>query len=305
MTDLFLSDVIDGLDREPKILPCKYFYDARGSELFEQICELPEYYPTRADVEATETNIDAIVAALGPGVRLVELGSGAGVKTRILLSHLREVAAYVPIEISEAALDASAARLAEEFPQLTILPVAADYTLPFELPEAGATATRTVIYFPGSTIGNFHPPDAIQFMRRLRRIADGVLIGVDLKKDKAILERAYDDAAGVTAAFNLNLLVRMQRELGAELDLDGFEHMARYDEAAGRIEMHLVSRRDQAIVVGNRRFDLRAGETIRSEVSYKYSLPEFATVAMESGWEVEQVWTDRQGRFSLQYLAAR
>ena len=202
-------------------------------------------------------------------------------------------------------LSAMLNRLGEDASLPTILPVAADYTLPFELPEAGATATRTVIYFPGSTIGNFHPPDAIQFMRRLRRIADGVLIGVDLKKDKAILERAYDDAAGVTAAFNLNLLVRMQRELGAELDLDGFEHMARYDEAAGRIEMHLVSRRDQAIVVGNRRFDLRAGETIRSEVSYKYSLPEFATVAMESGWEVEQVWTDRQGRFSLQYLAAR
>lgn len=302
---VFLADVVDGLSSEPKTLPCKYLYDARGSVLFDRICELEEYYPTRADLEATRDNIAAIVGRIGPRVRLVELGSGSGVKTRILLDHLPELCAYVPVEISPEPLYRSTRALQQAFPDLVVQPVEADYTEPLSLPPPLSGVKKTVVYFPGSTIGNFHPPQATAFLERLGRLvqpAGGILIGVDLDKDPAVLERAYDDAEGVTAAFNLNLLHRIRRELGAAIDPDRFSHQARYDRDKKRIEMHLVSEVAQEIRIGGHRFPLNAGETIRSEVSYKYTLEGFADVAAEAGLDVASVWTDRAGRFSLQYL---
>ena len=302
---IFMADVIAGLSSEPKTLPCKYFYDARGSELFDQICELEEYYPTRADTQATADHVEAIASRIGPRARLIELGSGSSIKTRILLDHLDDPVAYVPVEISPEPLRRSACALREAYPDLTVQPVEADYTEPLSLPRPPAEPTRTVVYFPGSTIGNFHPPDASAFLARLRELVgpDGaILIGVDLDKDPAVLERAYDDAAGITAAFNLNVLHRIADELGADLDPSRFSHRAHYDRNNKRIEMHLVSDQDQVLVVGGRRFEMAAGETIRSEVSYKYGLDDFARVATRAGLRVHDVWTDREGLFSLQYL---
>ena len=301
----FLEEVIAGLGAAEKTLPCKYFYDARGSELFEQICELEEYYPTRADLEATTRNIDSIVDEVGPGCVLVELGSGSSTKTRVLLDHLPDIVGYVPIDISQAALDQSAASLRAEYPDLEILPTCADYTSTVDVPKTKREPTRTLIYFPGSTIGNFHPPDAIRFLRRIA-VACGpngaALIGADLKKDKDRLERAYDDAKGVTAAFNLNLLTRINRELGANFDLDAFAHAARYDETLGRIEMHLVSQREQTVTIGSQTFSFAAQETIRTEESYKYDNAGFRAMAAEAQLAVDAVWTDENGLFSLQYL---
>jgi L-histidine Nalpha-methyltransferase len=304
----FLADVLAGMAAEPKTLPCKYFYDAEGSRLFEEICGLDEYYLTRADLEATRRHVEAIASLAGPGCLLVELGSGASIKTRILLDHLRDVAAYVPIDISEAALAESVAALAADYPALEVLPVLADYTSTVPLPEPERRPARTLVYFPGSTIGNFHPPDAVRFLARIARaIGDGgaALVGVDLKKDAAVLERAYDDARGVTARFNKNLLARINRELGADFDLGAFRHAARYDATLGRIEMHLVSERAQEIHIGGARFALRAGETIRSEESYKYARDEFERVAGEAGLEVKAFFTDARALFSLQYLEPR
>ncbi|MEM1029738.1 MAG: L-histidine N(alpha)-methyltransferase [Myxococcota bacterium] len=310
----FLRDVQEGLAASPKTLPCKYLYDERGSQLFEEITSLDEYYPTRADLEATTTNVEAIVSRVGPGVRLVELGSGSSTKTRVLLDHLPDIAAYIPVEISSDALDESVTALREAYPDLEVLPLRADYTRPLTLPTPSRPFQKTVVYYPGSTIGNFHPKDAIAFLRRLREVVisdqntagdGGMLIGVDLKKDKAQLERAYNDAQGVTAAFNLNLLTRINRELGTEIPVADFRHEARYDEGLGRIEMHLVSERAQTIDIGDQTFAFEAGETIRTEESYKYSREEFARVAEEAGFNVDAFWTDTRGRFSLQYLLAR
>jgi len=309
----FLADVVAGLSSQPKTLPCKYLYDARGSDLFDQICELEEYYPTRADTEATADNIEAIAAELGPGARLVELGSGSSIKTRILLDHLEQIATYVPVEISPEPLQRSTRRLRAAYPGLVVQPLQADYTEPLTLPDPPAVPTKTVVYFPGSTIGNFHPSEASAFLRRLGTLAappataerGGVLIGVDLDKDPEILERAYDDAAGITAAFNLNLLYRIRRELGAAIEPARFSHRAVYDRERMRIEMHLVSGEAQTIAVGGRQFEMAAGETIRSEVSYKYTLAGFADLAAKAGLDVKHVWTDRAGMFSLQYLVPR
>jgi len=304
----FLHDVQRGLSQSPKTLPCKYLYDERGSQLFEDITELDDYYPTRADLEATTANIEAIVEHIGPGARLVELGSGSSTKTRVLLDHLEDLVAYIPVEISADALDESVQSLRASYPHLEVLPLCADYTHPLDLPSPSRAFRRTVVYYPGSTIGNFHPPDAIAFLRRIRRATvpdGGLLIGVDLKKDKAILERAYNDSAGVTAAFNLNLLSRIERELPAEVDLEGFHHEARYDEQLGRIEMHLVSDAKQEIRIGDETFHLEPGETIRTEESYKYGRQDFARIADEAGFDVTAFWMDRSSRFSLQYLSPR
>lgn len=301
----FLADVIAGLSAEPKTLPCKYLYDARGSDLFDQICELEEYYPTRADTQATSDHIEAIAARIGPGARLVELGSGSSIKTRILLDHLEDVVAYVPVEISPEPLRRSTRELRAAYPELTVQPLEADYMAPLRLPVPPREPKRTVVYFPGSTIGNFHRPDAVAFLRRLRDLVGptgAILIGVDLDKDPGVLERAYDDAAGITAAFNLNLLHRLVDELGAQLDPAQFSHRAVYDQDEQRIEMHLVSDVEQVVVVGGRRFVMAEGETIRSEVSYKYGLDDFARVSASAGLEVDAVWTDRHDLFSLQYL---
>jgi dimethylhistidine N-methyltransferase len=303
----FQDDVRAGLRANPKTLPCKYLYDARGSELFDQICEVDDYYVTRADLEATRENIEEIATKLCPAdaplTRLVELGSGSGTKTRVLLDHMQSLHSYVPVEISAAALNGSVAVLQEAYPHLNVAPLCADYTERIALP--GSDAARTVVYFPGSTIGNFHRPDAIAFLRRVRTLVEpdgGVLIGADAKKDTAVLERAYNDTAGVTAAFNLNLLVRINRELGANFDLDAFSHRARYDDELGRIEMLLVSQSAQHVDIGGERFSFEAGETIRTEESYKHSREEFARLAAVAGLSMDSAWSDGRQLFSLYWL---
>ena len=306
----FLSEVREGLESQPKTLPCKYFYDERGSQLFDRICELDEYYPTDADIESTEIHLEEIAERLGSDLRLVELGSGSSVKTRLLLSRL-ELAEYVPVDISAEHLEATADDLGRRYPDLRITPVAADYTKPVDLPDPVRPGMRTVVYFPGSTIGNFHPDAAIPFLSRIRTLvtdgkaSGGLLIGVDLRKDRQTLERAYDDREGVTAEFNLNLLRRINAELGADFDLTRFSHRAVWNSAESRIEMHLVSDVDQAVVLEGTVYRFRAGETIRSEVSYKYSREAFASLARDAGFDVDAFWTDRRGLFSLQYLVPR
>ena len=302
--DTFLSDVLDGLSREHKSLPCKYFYDRRGSALFDAICELEEYYPTRTETAILRRHAAAFAELAGPGAAVVELGSGSSVKVRILLDALENPAAYVPVDISREHLLASAARLAGDYPELTVVPVAADYVQGFPLPPVAAPE-RILAFFPGSTIGNFDPDEATAFLGRLAdRLGRGsrLLIGVDLKKRRDVLEAAYNDARGVTAAFNLNLLVRINQELGGNFDLDGFTHHAFYDEALGRIEMHLVSRRAQTAAVGCRTFRFHAGETIHTENSWKYALPEFECLARGAGWQTVRTWTDDSNLFGVLWL---
>ena len=303
--DDFSEEVVWGLSQDEKTLPCKFFYDERGSQLFDRICELPEYYPTRTEATIMREYGPSMAAALGPYVRLVEYGSGSSTKTRILLDHLPCPAAYVPMDISREHLMRSAAGLAATYPHVEVLPVCADYTRPFTLPASNRRAARTVVYYPGSTIGNFHPRQAERFLGDMAEVAGpngGLLIGVDLKKSPRILEPAYNDRRGVTAAFNLNLLTRINQELGGDFDPIGWEHYALYNEAAGRIEMHLLSLRDQTVHIGGRRFEFAEDETIWTECSYKYSLEQFAERAGRAGWKVAQVWTDAEQYFSVQYL---
>lgn len=305
-TDTFLDEVVEGLHRSRKAIPPKFFYDAAGSALFDTITELPEYYPTRTEMGIMRRYIDQIVARIGPHSLLVEYGSGSSVKTRILLDHLTDVAGYVPIDISKEHLLQSAATLAEAYPGLPITPVCADYTTEIVLPSF--YGARPVVFFPGSTIGNFEPDEAKAFLRRVADVVGsggGLLIGVDLKKDAGIIEAAYNDAQGVTAAFNKNLLVRINNELEGTFDLTAFAHRAFYNAAFGRIEMHLVSLWEQVVHVGNLPFAFQQGETILTEYSYKYSLDDFAALASSAGFEVEQVWTDADRLFSVQELAVR
>ena len=304
--DAFLSDVLDGLSREPKSLPCKYFYDRHGSALFDAICELEEYYPTRTETAILHRYAGDFADLAGPGAVVVELGSGSSVKVRTLLDALEDPAAYVPVDISREHLLASAARLAGDYPGLTVVPVAADYAQGFPLPPVAAPE-RILAFFPGSTIGNFEPMEAAAFLGRLaRRLGRGsrLLIGVDLKKPRDVLEAAYNDARGVTAAFNLNLLARINRELDGHFDLDGFAHRAFYNEARGRIEMHLVSRRAQTAAVCGRTVRFRAGETIHTENSCKYTLPEFEYLAQGAGWRTVRTWTDPAALFGVLWLQA-
>jgi L-histidine N-alpha-methyltransferase len=303
----FLRDVLDGLAREPKVLPCKYFYDARGSELFERICELEEYYPTRCEAEILRNQAAEMAALFGPRCVLIEYGSGSSRKTRLLLDRLNEPAAYVPVDISAEHLLHSARALAIRYPGLAIRPVAADFTRSFSLPPL-PSATRRVVFFSGSTVGNFHPSEAVGLLTHIARLVGtggGLLIGVDLKKDRATLERAYDDREGVTAAFNLNLLVRINRELGADFAIDRFRHRALYDEVLGRIEMHLVSAETQPVHVADRAFQFARGESICTEYSYKYSISDFRALAARAGFTVDRVWTDEGSLYSVQYLSVR
>lgn len=302
--DDFRSQVLHGLRQTRKLIPCKFFYDRRGSQLFDQICELPEYYPTRTELGIMTRHAAEMAEAVGPRCCLVEYGSGSSIKTRLLLDHLKDPVAYVPLDISRDHLLEASHRLATRYPGLQVLPVCADYTSRFTLPEA-FDALRTVIYFPGSTIGNFEPHDARAFLIAAARRAGaggGLLIGVDLKKDPATLHAAYNDAAGVTAAFNLNLLNRINRELDGGFNLAQFSHYAFYNPRLGRIEMHLASRCAQTVAVGPSFIDFRDGETIFTESSYKYTLPEFASLAAASGWRVEKTWIDDRHMFSVQYL---
>jgi len=301
----FLADVLEGLSRPQKEIPCKWLYDTRGSHLFEQICDLEEYYPTRTELGILERHVRAMAALLGPSCALVEYGAGSGLKTRMLLQHLRSPAAYVPVDISAAALAQTAAGLSRDFPQLRVLPVCADFGAPLELPLAGVSALRRAVFFPGSTIGNLHKTDVVVFLRMVARECGpggGLLIGVDLRKERTVLEHAYDDRRGVTAAFDLNVLARANRELDADFDLDRFRHVARWDDRHGRIEMHLVSTTAQEVAIAGRTFRFEPAETIWTESSYKYELREFAALAVLAGWRCERIWTDERAWFSVQYL---
>jgi dimethylhistidine N-methyltransferase len=302
----FRADVLAGLSARPqKRLSPRYFYDAAGSRLFDRITELDEYYPTRTELGILRTHAGAMAARCGPGCLLVELGAGSLTKVRLLLDRLDRPAGYVPVDVSGDHLRAAAAALADDYPDLDVRPLVADFTRPFDLPPV--PAARRVAYFPGSTIGNFDPPDADELLRRVARLVGpggGLLLGADLRKDEAVLERAYNDAAGVTAAFNLNLLARINRELGGDFDLGAFRHHAFYDRSRSRIEMHLVSAKAQRVRVGRRAFDFRAGETIHTENSYKYDLGELAEQAALCGLRLDEAWTDEQNYFAVLYLTA-
>jgi dimethylhistidine N-methyltransferase len=302
--DDFRAQVIHGLSQKRKRLPCKYFYDQRGSQLFDRICELDEYYLTRTELAILRRHSGEMARALGERCRFVEYGSGTSLKTRLLLNELREPISYVPLDISREHLHEAARRLGENYPALKILPLCADYTRPFTIPD-GDGALRTIIYFPGSTIGNFEPHEARDFLREAAmRCGEGggLLIGVDLKKDPAVLHAAYNDAAGVTAQFNLNLLARINRELDGNFPLDRFAHYAFYNPRLGRIEMHLVSLARQRIRAAGGQFSFDDGESIFTESSFKYTLEEFESLAAAGGWTVRQVWTDDRRLFSVQYL---
>ena len=306
-TEGFRQDVLTGLSTTPRAIPCKYLYDARGSELFERICETPEYYVTRADLALHEAHTDEFAALIGPQAHVIELGSGAGIKTRRLLASLQAPRAYTPIEISAAALARSTRDLETAFPDIEIRPVQADYTRPISGEELALDppARRRIVYFPGSTISNFDHDEAAAFLDRLRRIAGSggaILIGVDLVKPVERLLAAYDDASGITAAFNRNLLERMRRELGAEVDLEAFAHEARYDESLDRIEMHLVARYPTRIVLDGQIFRFEQGESIHTESSHKYSVESFRDLAGRAGLISDQVWFDPDGLFSMHWL---
>lgn len=301
----FMVDVHSGLSRPSRRIPSKYFYDARGSQLFEEICEQPEYYLTRTELKVLQDNAAAIADAIGPRAVLVEYGSGAGIKTRILLDAMHDPVGYVPVEISTAALSASIESLAEEFPEVDMLPVAADFTQPVELPSPEQDARRTVIFFPGSTIGNFEQREAIGLLRTMyieMGRSGSAIVGIDLKKDSAILEAAYNDAAGVTRDFTLNLLTRINRELGGDFDLAQFAHQACYNAQAGRIETHIVSLVEQDVQVGNERYAFAKGELILVEYSCKYSQQDFAAMAAQAGLRVVHSWTDPRRWFAVQML---
>lgn len=300
-----LEDVLQGLRSSPKHVPCKYFYDERGSDLFEQICTLDEYYLTRAELEIMDRHADEMADALGPRCLVIEYGPGSGRKTRLLLERMDSPAAYVPIDISGESLMRTAEEFASHFPGLEVLPVCADYTQPFEMPRSRTQARRRAVYYPGSTIGNFSPEGARDFLAHAAMVTGergGLLIGVDLRKDPAILEAAYDDARGITAKFNMNLLVRFNEELGADFDLDSFSHRAPYNEALGRVEMHLVSGKAQTVRIQGETIRFREGETIHTESCYKYDVEGFSALASSAGLDVETVWTDPRRLFSVQYL---
>lgn len=304
-TAQFREDVLRGLQGRQKSLPCKYLYDERGSKLFDEICELPEYYPTRTEIGILCENADEMADCLGRNVRLVEYGSGSSVKTRILLDHLMDPAAYVPLDISREHLLESAACLRREFSHIPVMPVCADYTQEFQLPEVDCDATSA--FFPGSTIGNFTPEEARDFLKGVAQVVGpggGLLIGVDVWKNAAILEPAYDDAAGVTAEFNMNLLRRINRELEGEFDLEAFRHKAVWNPADSRIEMHLVSQKEQRVRVAGEVFLFHRNESIVTEYSHKWRPDVFVRLAREAGWEVERVWRDESNLFSVQYLRA-
>ncbi|HEY4384296.1 MAG TPA: L-histidine N(alpha)-methyltransferase [Ktedonobacteraceae bacterium] len=300
----FRNDVLQGLLRARKELPSKYFYDDIGSLLFERICVQDEYYPTRTELCIMQAHADEIASILGPGCLLIEYGSGSSTKIRLLLDALHDPAGYVAIDIAKEHLLRSVSSLASAYPTLEILPVCADYTSHFDLPTPKRPVARRVAYFPGSTIGNFDRKPARHFLRQIASVCQGggLLIGVDLKKDFNILHRAYNDAQGVTARFNLHLLERINQELDANFPLDQFSHYAFYNPDQSRIEMHLASLIHQCISIDEHEIAFKRGESIWTESSYKYTLEEFAQMAASTGFVVEHVWTDPQELFSVQYL---
>jgi L-histidine Nalpha-methyltransferase len=301
----FLADVIAGLSSEPRAIPCKYFYDECGAALFQKICELPEYYVTRTEIDILDRSRADIASQLGSNIELIGLGTGAGTKTRILIEALENPAVYIPVDISEKQLLESTVFFRKIFRNLEILPVCADYLQSVVLPVPSRKPARNVVYFPGSTIGNFEPDEAVLFLRRIANVCrggGGMLIGVDLKKDRQVLEAAYNDSAGVTAQFNLNLLQRINRELGADFDLDQWRHQGIYNSGAGRIEMHLISEADQFVHFNEHKFHFRRGEKIITEYSYKYTPDEFAAFAAKAGFNFVRMWTDDAALFGVFYF---
>ena len=301
------EDVLAGLALPQKSIPPKYFYDEQGCRLFEAICELPEYYLTRTEMTILRGNIAEITQFVGPDAQLIEFGSGAQAETRILIQAL-QTQLYVPIDIATDTLRASSSELARRFPFLNIVGICADHTRPIALPDfVGVPIRRKTVFFPGSTIGNFTPAEALVFLRQARKMAGAggvLLIGVDLKKDKATLDAAYADSQGVTEQFNLNLLHRINRELAADFQVKRFRHKAFYDPILGRIEMHLESQYSQFVHVAGRRFDFAPGETIHTEISCKYSIAEFQELSKRAGFTPEKVWTDPEQLFSVHGMVA-
>lgn len=301
----FRHDVLRGLGRPRKEIPCKYLYDERGSTLFDRICELDEYYLTRTELAILDRHVDEMAEAIGPDCEVIELGSGSGLKTRLLLGHLAEPRAYYPVDISIEPLTRSAADLSSGFPRLPIVPVCDDFTHEFELPAASDGTARRVVYFPGSTIGNFRPSAAQRLLRSIARLVGrggGLLIGFDLDKDPAIVEPAYNDRPGISAAFNLNLLARINRELDGDFDPESFEHRAEYLRHEERVELSLVSRREQRVHVDGRLFLFDDGEPIHTEDSYKYTLDHFARLTARAGFSLDRQWFDADRYFCVQFL---
>ena len=306
--DSFLAEVLMGLRKPQKELPTKYLYDERGSQLFERICELNEYYITRTEASIMQAHIKEMIELIGPRVLVIEHGCGNCEKVRFLMDHLHDPVAFIPVDISQAQLLRVARELDSVYPQLQVLPVCADYTGSFELPVPEQQSKRTVVYFPGSTISNFDPIPAKRFLEHIAGLCGSggaLLIGVDLKKDPAVLHNAYNDSEGLTAAFNRNLLERINRELGCDFHLDGFEHYAFYNPRESRVEMHLVSNRDQLVHLDGKTISFAQGESIWTENSYKYNLDEFEQMAVAAGFRVERVWLDERQWFSVQYLTTR
>ena len=302
----FRDAVLEGLSRTPRAIPAKFLYDARGSELFDAICELPEYYLTRTETGILQSCTPELARLAGPGCALVEFGSGSSVKTRLLLDAMPDLAAYVPIDISRQHLDATAARLRRDYPGLRVEPVCADYMALGSVPADGNGAPR-LGFFPGSTIGNLEPQDATAFLRRARRLLGdrgAMVLGVDLRKDPRRLHDAYNDSAGVTAAFTLNLLRRMNRELGGTFDLAGFAHEAFYDQIQGRIEIYFRSLRAQIVTVAGRTFAFAEGERVHTEYSYKYDAAGIAALAKSAGFTIDRTWTDPDRLFAVTYQEA-
>jgi len=299
-----LDDIVAGLEREQKMISPKYFYDERGSQLFDEITRLPEYYPTTTEIGIMQDNIAEIADLIGEHASLIEFGAGSSVKIRILLEHLKSLAAYVPVDISDEHLLAAADGLRKDYPHIEILPIAADFTQPFDLPTPSVMPLRNIVYFPGSTIGNFTRDGALELLGVMHHEAkeDGaLLIGVDLQKDVRILERAYNDSKGVTAAFNLNMLRHLNRDYGADFNLEAFRHRAVYNSVEGRIELYLDSTAEQTVHIGGSTIRIADGEAILTEYSHKYTLQSFAELAAKAGFEVRRVWMDAERLFSVQY----
>lgn len=300
------KEVLIGLSKSQKTIPPKYLYDEKGSLIFEKICQLPEYYPTRSEHEILKTNAIEMASLIGSDALIIEPGSGSGDKIRHLLKVLKNPKGYIPIEISREILLRMTEELHEEFPDLNTIPVCADFTLDLELPlSVDAYSGKKVVFFPGSTIGNLNPSDAVQLLKKFGKMighGGAVLIGVDLKKDHQYFEKAYDDSQGITAAFNLNLLERINRELDASFDLKKFAHQAFYNEALGRVEMHLVSKIAQLVRVDHATFRFREGETIHTENSYKYSVEEFCELASKARLEIKKHWQDKKNMFCIYYF---
>jgi len=302
--DEFATEVLSGLSRRPRSIPCRFLYDARGSELFEQITELEEYYPTRTEIGLLNRHAGDIAALTGPGAAIIEFGSGSSRKTEILIAALPDLAAYVAIDISPAALAEAADRLRARFPDLNVMTVTGDFNVPIDLPNSISSA-RKLGFFPGSTIGNLDKDEAVAFLQNAAQLLgrdSALLMGVDLKKSEAILVPAYNDHEGVTAAFNLNLLTRINRELDGSFDLDKFAHEAVYNPDAGRMEIYITSREDQDVTVLGKSFAFTRGERIHTENSHKYAVSEITSMAEAAGWTHARAWVDEDELFSLNLL---